>query len=114
MTILAVHFSYPSLILESRLPRLFLRSLVQCAAIAILVAACGGGGASAPTVTPAPLPLLTPAPLPLPTLAAAPNGALVGQPAPAFTLASAKGPQVSLASYNGSKHVVVLFYRGYF
>lgn len=79
--------------------------LIPFFAVAMLAAACGG----ATPATQAPIP--TPATqVPTPT----PSGALVGQPAPAFTLASAQGTQVSLASYAGSKHVVVLFYRGFF
>jgi len=37
----------------------------------------------------------------------------VGEPAPAFTLADAKGRPVTLADYRGRKPVVLVFYRGY-
>ncbi|MEE9286145.1 MAG: hypothetical protein V3V35_10530 [Dehalococcoidia bacterium] len=39
-----------------------------------------------------------------------PSTAQAAQP---FTLPSAQGPTVSLASYHGEKNVVVIFYRGF-
>ncbi len=35
------------------------------------------------------------------------------RPAPLFTLPSAQGPEISLASYAGDKNVVVVFYRAF-
>jgi len=37
----------------------------------------------------------------------------VGLPAPAFTLADFEGRPVSLADYRGSRHVVLVFNRGF-
>ena len=39
--------------------------------------------------------------------------ALEGKPAPQFTLASDKGPDVSLSDFAGKSKVVLVFYRGY-
>ena len=41
------------------------------------------------------------------------TGSSPGQAAIAFTLPSARGPEVSLAGYQGSKHVVLVFYRAF-
>lgn len=37
----------------------------------------------------------------------------VGEPAPDFTLESLDGRRVTLSSYQGSKNVVLVFYRGH-
>ena len=37
----------------------------------------------------------------------------VGQAAPDFTLASLAGPHVTLSSFQGTKNVVLVFYRGH-
>lgn len=37
----------------------------------------------------------------------------IGERAPDFTLENADGKKVSLGSYRGKKHVVLVFYRGY-
>jgi hypothetical protein len=46
-------------------------------------------------------------------LAAGKPSALEGKPAPQFTLASNKGPDVSLLDFAGKSKVVLVFYRGY-
>jgi peroxiredoxin len=37
----------------------------------------------------------------------------IGQPAPNFTLPAVDGRQVSLNDYQGDKHVVLVFLRGF-
>ena len=111
------------------------------ALVLLFVAACGDSTSTdepdpAPTIpaatTPAPTPeppppTSTPEPpkpqptaaQPAPTATSAPEpdeqaAALeVGDTVPDFELASATGPDVSIASYRGDKNLVVVFYRAF-
>ena len=67
-----------------------------------------------------PPPVATPVPTeppatatPLPTEIPIPVGTGVGELAPAFTLPSISGSDVSLESYRGDKNLVVVFYRAF-
>ena len=60
-----------------------------------------------PTATPEPTATSTPTPTPIPT------GTGIGNLAPAFTLPSTAGPDVSLKSYRGDKNLIVVFYRAF-
>ncbi|MSQ25144.1 MAG: redoxin domain-containing protein [Dehalococcoidia bacterium] len=121
------------------------RAMAASAALALVVAACGGGegpaagdargmqatgvalekaaqgqatagtaivqvtpGATATGATGATSKQATPG-----TGAAGAIGSLPGQAAIRFTLPSARGQEVSLAGYQGSKNVVLVFYRAF-
>ena len=67
-----------------------------------------------------PPPVATPVPTeppatatPVPTEIPIPVGTSVGELAPAFTLPSISGSDVSLESYRGDKNLVVVFYRAF-
>ena len=42
-----------------------------------------------------------------------PEHVKVGEPAPDFTLEDEKGTPITLSQFQGKKHVVLVFYRGY-
>lgn len=60
-----------------------------------------------PTATPEPTATATPTPTPIPT------GTSIGSLAPAFTLPSTAGADLSLESYRGDKNLIVVFYRAF-
>ena len=90
---------------------------VAALSLAVLVlAACGSAAEpeqQAPTATdqPATAPAATPGDEP--ASAASDEAEPQGEVAPKFTLPSATGESVSLASFAGDKNVVLVFYRGF-
>ena len=65
------------------------------------------------TATTKPAATAEPSPTPKPAEPERMVGTSVGDSAPAFVLASAAGPEVSLESYRGDRNVVVVFYRAF-
>ncbi len=96
------------------------KAITGSVALAMVVAACGGGGempaagntaepqATAVASSQAAQGQATPV-----TSVARATGSLPGQVAIGFTLPSARGPEVALAGYQGRKNVVLVFYRAF-
>ena len=103
-------------------PRPSLALVSVFALLGLVVAACGGGdstqpaaGASGPTPTSAPAPSGGES-LPTSTVSqptATPPSSPAAGLAPPFTLPTARGGTVSLASYLGERNVVLVFYRAF-
>ena len=92
------------------------RALAVSVALALVLAACGGGvpARENPTQEPAGGSQATSVPeAGGATGASQATGSMPGQVAIPFSLPSAQGPEASLAGYQGRKNMVLVFYRAF-